>query len=179
MARRSRGRFPFGSEALGRPGKVAPGRPSRALAYNGLVTAGPSLSPTVPRTIHADREAGTLSIGWQDGHPTVYDFVALRWLCPCAYCRGEAGMPGWLDSRPTLSPDQTRMVDIQLVGNYAVAPSWADGHRTGYYTFTVLRERCPCPECSKRRAAEPALAGANPSGHLTHAAPAPHSEESR
>jgi len=141
----------------------------------------PTLSPIVPRTIHADREAGTLSIGWQDGHATVYEFVPLRWLCPCAYCRGEAGMPGWLDSRPTLSPEQTRMVDIQLVGNYAVAPSWADGHRTGYYTFAALRERCPCPECSARRAADPVPAAANSSGHLTHDAHAGHnhSEESR
>jgi DUF971 family protein len=144
------------------------------------VTSAPPLSPTVPKTIHADREAGTLSIAWQDGHATAYDFVALRWLCPCAYCRGEAGMPGWLDSRPTLSPDQTRMVDIQLVGNYAVAPSWADGHRTGYYTYAVLRERCPCAECAARRAADdPNAAGAKPSGHLTHAATAPRTEETR
>jgi DUF971 family protein len=153
-------------------------------AYNGDVTGAPSLSPTVPRTIHADREAGTLAIDWQDGHSSVYDFVALRWLCPCAHCRGEAGMPGWLDSAPTLTPDQTRMVDIQLVGNYAVCPSWADGHHTGYYTFRVLRERCPCAECTARRAAaHPEQTGTKPSGHLSHAAPGTrgtaHTEEIR
>ena len=80
-----------------------------------------------------------------------YDFIALRWLCPCAYCRGEAGMPGWLDTAPTLTAEQTRMVDIQLVGNYAVAPHWADGHHTGYYTFALLRERCPCADCTAAR----------------------------
>ena len=133
------------------------------------MTGASTLSPTVPRTIHADREAGTLTIAWGDGHATVYDFVTLRWLCPCAFCRGEAGIPGWLDSRPTLTPEQTRLVDIQLVGNYAVAPSWGDGHHTGYYTFAVLRDRCPCPECSARRAAT--AAPANPSGHLSHAIP--------
>ena len=57
-------------------------------------------------------------------------------------------MPGWLDSAPTLTDEQTRLVDIQLVGNYAVAPTWGDGHHTGYYTFTMLRDRCPCPDCS-------------------------------
>ena len=41
----------------------------------------------------------------------------LRWLCPCAYCRGEAGMPGWLDTNPTLTADQTRLVDVALVGD--------------------------------------------------------------
>ena len=51
-------------------------------------------------------------------------------------------MPGWLDSGPTLTAEQTRLVDVQLVGNYAVAPSWGDGHHTGYYTFDLLRDRC-------------------------------------
>jgi len=101
--------------------------------------------------IHADRAAGTLQIGWADGHETTYDAVSLRWLCPCAFCRGEAGLPGWLDSRPTLSSDQTRLVDVQLVGQYALAPTWGDGHHTGYYTFALLRERCPCEACTARR----------------------------
>ena len=111
---------------------------------------------TTPLRIHADREAGTLSIDWDDGHATEYDTTTLRWLCPCAFCRGEAGMPGWLDSDPTLTPEQTRLVDVVLVGGYAIAPSWADGHHTGYYTFAMLRDRCPCPECAARRAARPA-----------------------
>jgi DUF971 family protein len=104
-----------------------------------------------PRTIHADRTAGTLAIEWADSHATTYDLVALRWLCPCAYCRGEAGLPGWLDSAPTLTTEQTRLVDLQLVGNYALAPSWGDGHHTGYYTFSQLRHHCPCATCSRPR----------------------------
>ncbi len=60
-------------------------------------------------------------------------------------------MPGWLDSGPTLNTDQTRLVDVTMVGGYAIAPSWADGHHTGYYTFTMLRDRCPCPVCTARR----------------------------
>jgi prepilin-type processing-associated H-X9-DG protein len=107
----------------------------------------------VPTTIHADRAARSLSIAWADGHASVYDFTTLRWLCPCAYCRGEAGLPGWLDSAPTLSEAQTQLTDITPVGNYAVAPVWADGHSTGFYTFDLLRDRCPCPECTAGRAA--------------------------
>jgi DUF971 family protein len=122
------------------------------------VTLPATPSPTVATRIHADREGRTLRVEWQDGHVTVHDFTALRWLCPCAYCRGEAGMPGWLDTAPTLTPEQTRLVDIALVGNYAVAPSWGDGHHTGYYTFALLRDRCPCAECSARRSSrEPAM----------------------
>ncbi|MHB8458544.1 MAG: gamma-butyrobetaine hydroxylase-like domain-containing protein [Candidatus Limnocylindrales bacterium] len=109
---------------------------------------------TTPIRIHADRTAGTLEIAWADDHVTTFGATALRWLCPCAYCRGEAGMPGWLDSRPTLTAEQTRLVDLQLVGQYAVAPSWGDGHQTGYYTFALLRDRCPCPVCTAGRASD-------------------------
>ena len=106
-----------------------------------------------PRRIHADRAGGRLEIEWPDGHLTEYDTVTLRWLCPCAFCRGEAGLPGWLDSAPTLAPEQTRLVDIELVGQYALCPSWGDGHHTGFYTFDRLREACPCAEDTARRAA--------------------------
>ena len=105
---------------------------------------------------------------WGDGHETAYDTTTLRWLCPCAFCRGEAGMPGWLDSDPTLTSDQTRLVDVAMVGNYALAPSWADGHHTGYYTFALLRDRCPCPVCSARRhATAPASVSAGSPGTPT------------
>jgi hypothetical protein len=67
-------------------------------------------SRTRPLRIDADRAAGTIRLEWADGHQTSYDAATLRWLCPCAYCRGEAGLPGWLDSNPVLTPDQTRLV---------------------------------------------------------------------
>ena len=105
-----------------------------------------------PLRIHADRAAGTLAIAWADGHETTYDATTLRWLCPCAFCRGEAGMPGWLDSEPTLSQAQVTMTDVALVGQYAVQPTWADGHHTGFYAYVLLRDRCPCDVCSARRA---------------------------
>jgi DUF971 family protein len=130
-------------------------------------TPSPGTPATSPVAIHADRQAGTLRVDWQDGHVTSYDATALRWLCPCAYCRGEAGLPGWLDARPVLTPEQTRLVDVQLVGNYALAPTWGDGHHTGFYTFVVLRDRCPCGECTTRRASEPDVQ--RDSGHLSHA----------
>jgi DUF971 family protein len=125
-------------------------------------------SSTEPATIHADRAAGTLSIGWRDGHQTIYPAVTLRWLCPCAYCRGEAGLPGWLDSAPSLSADQLRLVDLSLVGQYAIAPTWGDGHHTGFYPFTTLREMCPCQDCTAERlaAGRPTIGGR---AHLEHA----------
>lgn len=121
-----------------------------------------SSQQTTPVRIDADRASGTLGIGWADGHRTVYDATTLRWMCPCAVCRGEAGMPGWLDSNPTLTPDQTRLVDVALVGQYALQPTWGDGHATGYYTFELLRASCRCPTCTAERAAASG-------GHTQHA----------
>jgi DUF971 family protein len=68
------------------------------------------------------------------------------------------GMPGWLDSSP-LSEARATLTDLALVGTYAVAPTWADGHHTGFYTFQRLREECPCPDDTVKRAAAP---------HATH-----------
>ena len=107
---------------------------------------------TTPLRIDANRGAGRLTIEWADGHTTVYDSLTLRWLCPCAYCRGEAGMPGWLDSNPSLTADQTTLVNMALVGNYAVQATWGDGHDTGFHTFGLLRDRCPCDACERDRA---------------------------
>jgi DUF971 family protein len=118
-----------------------------------------------PVRIDAQRAAGTVTLEWADGHHSQYDTQRLRWLCPCAYCRGEAGMPGWLDSNPTLSPEQTRLVDVAMVGTYAIQPTWGDGHATGFYTFLHLRDLCPCDEDTRRREQE----------RDQHAAGGPHS----
>ncbi len=130
-----------------------------------------SAEATTPTRIHADRAAGTLDLAWADGHQTTYGAHDLRWLCPCAFCRGEAGLPGWLDTSPTLTSEQTRLVDVHLVGSYALAPTWGDGHHTGYYPFVMLRDRCDCPECSGRRNGAP-----RSSGHVNPAPPKPISE---
>jgi DUF971 family protein len=122
---------------------------------------------TRPLRIDADRAAGTLRLEWADGHQTTYDTVTLRWLCPCAYCRGEAGLPGWLDSNPVLTPDQTTLVNLVLVGNYAVQPTWGDGHDSGFHSFMLMREQCPCEECSAGRARRHADDGTEPAANAS------------
>jgi DUF971 family protein len=105
-----------------------------------------------PLKINADRTAGLLKIEWADGHRSEFEAERLRLLCPCAFCQGEAGRPGWLDTNPTLTQAQTQLVDMRLIGAYAVAPTWGDSHDTGYYTFDSLRANCPCAECTAVRA---------------------------
>jgi len=38
-----------------------------------------------------------------------------------------------------LRPEETVMVNLELVGRYAVKPTWSDGHDTGIFTFRNLR----------------------------------------
>ncbi len=37
-----------------------------------------------------------------------------------------------------------------MVGTYALQPTWADGHHTGFYSFQRLREECPCAQDTER-----------------------------
>lgn len=77
-------------------------------------------------------------------------------------------MPGWLDTKPILTAEQTRMVDIHQIGNYAVAPEWGDGHHTGFYTYALLRDWCPCETCTARRAANAHQPPDGPGQHEEH-----------
>ena len=92
-----------------------------------------------------------IEILWSDGHHSTYDFDYLRWNCPCALCRGEGGTPGTVDVNTVFTPEQTTLVDMAPVGNYAMVLTWADGHSQGIYPFDSLRLICPCRECDVKR----------------------------
>jgi len=100
-----------------------------------------------PVTIEALRAERALHVAWNDGHRSSFDSEYLRWRCPCAVCQGEGGAPGVLSFTKELQPEQIEMVDIQLVGRYAVALVWRDGHDSGIYSFEYLRAICPCDDC--------------------------------
>jgi DUF971 family protein len=103
----------------------------------------------IPTAIVADREAGTLTVEWEDGHRSEYSAEMLRWACPCAGCKGEWGRAGRLSSLSTLPPEELRLTDVQAVGTYAIMPVWASGHAQGIYSFEYLRSICPCNLCSR------------------------------
>ena len=83
---------------------------------------------------------------WEDGHSSVYTFRYLRQNCGCAGCRNELTGERILD-QDSISQDLKGM-KVELVGNYALHFSFSDHHATGIYPFKVLREICPCAECS-------------------------------
>ncbi len=92
-----------------------------------------------PVDIRYDNARGRLEVSWADGVESAYGYEFLRWRCPCAACAGEMGLPGQLQDVEYLRPEQYQLQSIELVGLYAVRPTWADGHDTGLYTFERLR----------------------------------------
>jgi DUF971 family protein len=94
---------------------------------------------TTPVDIELDSGGRRLRFTWADGRHSDYDWEYLRWRCPCATCSGEGEFPGELQGRTELRPDETIMVDVELIGRYAVKPTWSDGHDTGLFAFRNLR----------------------------------------
>lgn len=87
-----------------------------------------------------------LAIVWDDGVESYLPFELLRRACPCASCGGEPDVMGYV-VRPevTYTPQSFELRGCQVVGGYALQPSWADGHGTGLYTFPYLRRLAGSP----------------------------------
>lgn len=80
-----------------------------------------------------------MDITWEDGTHSTFTGEQLRWACPCAECRGEAGMDGRLSRVKTLSEAELRIADVTLVGQYALQIAFESGHASGIYSFSLLR----------------------------------------
>ncbi len=73
-----------------------------------------------PTSFLLDEENRQLTLTWTDEHESVHSWEALRWACPCAWCSGEGGQPGMLQSKQSLSVEETTLIDVQPVGRYGL-----------------------------------------------------------
>ncbi len=85
------------------------------------------------------RAENSLEIAWEDGSRSRFTGKQLRWACPCAECRGEAGVPGRLDHLDDLPEKELQLENVGLIGQYAFQVGFTSGHDTGIYTFRYLR----------------------------------------
>ena len=103
--------------------------------------------PQLPTPREIRKQAGKiLRITWTDGHGSEFTAHDLRGRCPCAMCVDEMSGQRRVGA-PDVSPT-VEMLEVSLVGNYAVHVNWSDGHRTGIYSFDYLRRICPCEGCT-------------------------------
>ncbi len=98
-----------------------------------------------PTAIEYESATNRLKMVFSDDHVSVYPTAYLRGYCPCARCQGHSAGPPKFQEITTSA--QIEVDDIHQVGSYALAICWADGHDTGIYSWRLLRDMCPCPEC--------------------------------
>ena len=87
------------------------------------------------------QQIGTeLAIAWSDGLESFLPLEMLRRACPCAACGGEPDVLGNI-LRPEVRYTEQSFIlrGFNLIGGYALQPTWGDGHGTGLYTFPYLR----------------------------------------
>jgi len=79
-----------------------------------------------------------LLIKWDDKSETSISIRFLRKNCPCATCVAERAKQGKFYI-PLLEPNQILISEIKIVGNYALSITWGDGHNTGIYEYSFLK----------------------------------------
>jgi DUF971 family protein len=90
-----------------------------------------------------------LEIEWQDGLTSTYSISLLRSMCPCAMCKqvreqkDAGGKKPLLQVLPGNYSKPLAVIDAELVGGYALRLEWSDGHGSGIYSFSYLREISP------------------------------------
>lgn len=106
----------------------------------------------VPRKVSLGESLVT--IDWSDGHRSISSNRRLREACPCAVCAGEPPAIGVSRVIPLIpaAPAGVAATRYAMVGRYAIAFTWSDGHSTGIYPYEYLLEMCECDACAAKTA---------------------------
>ena len=80
----------------------------------------------------------TITLTWEEGESVTVSNIALRRACNCALCVDEMTRAPLLD--PASIPMDIRAEKISMIGNYAILVDWSDGHNTGFFPFSLIRE---------------------------------------
>ena len=78
-----------------------------------------------------------VTIEWSDGTENRYNAPQLRRSCPCAGCVDEWTGKKILDGGAI--PENLSFDHISIVGRYALNFHFSDGHETGIFSFTYLK----------------------------------------
>lgn len=88
--------------------------------------------------IEVDRQSG-VTIRFGDGVTGRFGIAELRLACPCADCNGkrERGQ----SVQPAVERGEVvAIAHAELTGAFGLNLDWSDGHRTGIYAWTLLRD---------------------------------------
>lgn len=88
-----------------------------------------------PSEIRLHKDKANLTVAFDDGSFT-YPAEFLRVLSPSAEVQGHSP-----EQRQTVPGKRSvKIADVEPIGNYAVRIKFDDGHSTGLYSWTYLRE---------------------------------------
>jgi Mrp family chromosome partitioning ATPase/DUF971 family protein len=91
-----------------------------------------------PERPKVDFDAKTITLTWENGETSTVSNAALRRACSCALCVDEMTRKPLLD--PASIPMDIHAEKVGIIGNYAVVVDWSDGHNTGFFPYSVIRE---------------------------------------
>jgi DUF971 family protein len=109
----------------------------------------PKPSPEPVHPVHLDLKRDTaLTVRWSDGTTSVYPIAYLRRMSPSADARQlrEEMARNPLTVLPASagrSSGPLTAEGAEMVGNYALRVRFSDGHDTGIYSWSYLREIDP------------------------------------
>src|SRR5690606_5191589 len=105
-------------------------------------SADPQSATVIPEHFAVSKSTG-IKIDWADGAHSDFSLEFLRERCPCAQCTGAHGTPPQAPdfSNPLqVYRERLKIVDVEPIGHYAIGIHWNDGHKTGIYSYRLLRE---------------------------------------
>ena len=92
-------------------------------------------APT-PQSITLHGQSRVLEVGFSDGANFRIPFELMRIYSPSAEVQGHGPGQEVLQT----GKREVQIVDLQPVGNYAVQPTFSDGHDSGIYSWDLLYE---------------------------------------
>jgi DUF971 family protein len=94
------------------------------------------MSDVWPTEIKVSKDRQTLTVGFNDGGAYALSAEMLRVLSPSAEVQGHG--PGQKLTVP--GKRNVAILSVHPTGNYAIRIGFDDGHDTGIFTWTYLRE---------------------------------------
>jgi DUF971 family protein len=96
--------------------------------------AGLSAQTPQPTAITVHEQSRVLEVGFSDGTQYRLPFELMRIYSPSAEVQGHGPGQEVLQT----GKREVTIVNLQAVGNYAVQPSFSDGHDTGIFSWDYL-----------------------------------------
>ena len=96
--------------------------------------AGLQVGAPTPQSITVHSASRVLEVGFSDGAVFRIPFELMRIHSPSAEVQGHGPGQEVLQT----GKREVQLVDLQPVGNYAVQPTFSDGHSSGIYSWDLL-----------------------------------------